>query len=195
MLILRQGVYMTTVTFLNKSYKALIQCKYLGWHYWMLIFFCDVLLTVHLSIFISVTDQLDAQNFCFTISFISCLYMFRAHVLIIRRIKITLHSLWYRHSCRWPSRARVAVRSNTVTMIAETETRFCWPKVLRCQTSGRQSAVITVRPTNTFLSIYSNRYKQKIRPKYGSFPYRYQNKQLTLPGMNNTHTGIMECTL
>jgi len=27
-----------------------------------------VLLTVHLSIFISVIDQLDAQNFCFTIS-------------------------------------------------------------------------------------------------------------------------------
>jgi len=41
----------------------------------------DVLLTVHLSIFISVINQLDVQSFCFTISFISCLYMFRAHVL------------------------------------------------------------------------------------------------------------------
>ena len=40
----------------------------------------DVLLTVHLSIFISVFNQLDAQNLD-TISFISCLYMFRAHVL------------------------------------------------------------------------------------------------------------------
>ena len=30
--------------------------------------FWDVLLTVHLSIFISVINQLDAQNFCFTIS-------------------------------------------------------------------------------------------------------------------------------
>ena len=28
----------------------------------------DVMLTVHLSIFISVINQLDAQNFCFTIS-------------------------------------------------------------------------------------------------------------------------------
>jgi len=28
------------------------------------------------------------QKFCFTISFISCLYMFRAHVLIIRRSKL-----------------------------------------------------------------------------------------------------------
>ena len=32
-------------------------------------FFCfDVMLTVHLSIFISVINKLDAQNFCFTIS-------------------------------------------------------------------------------------------------------------------------------
>ena len=30
--------------------------------------FVDVLLTVHLSIFISVIKQLGAQNFCFTIS-------------------------------------------------------------------------------------------------------------------------------
>ena len=28
----------------------------------------DVLLTVHLSIFVSVINQLDAQNFCFTVS-------------------------------------------------------------------------------------------------------------------------------
>jgi hypothetical protein len=28
----------------------------------------DVLLTVHLSIFISVINQLDAQNFCFIVS-------------------------------------------------------------------------------------------------------------------------------
>ena len=28
----------------------------------------DVLLTVHLSVFISVINQLDAQKFCFTIS-------------------------------------------------------------------------------------------------------------------------------
>ena len=30
--------------------------------------FFDILLTVHLSIFISVINQLDAQNFCFTLS-------------------------------------------------------------------------------------------------------------------------------
>jgi len=50
--------------------------------------FFDVLLTVHLSIFTSVINQLHGQHFCFTISFISCLYMFRAHVLIIRRSKL-----------------------------------------------------------------------------------------------------------
>jgi len=40
------------------------------------------------------------HKICFTISFISCLYMFRAHVLIIRRSKIALHSLWYHHTYR-----------------------------------------------------------------------------------------------
>jgi len=63
-------------------------------------FFFDVLLTVHLSIFISVFNQLDAQHFCFTISFISCLYMFRAHVLNIQEVKIALHSLWYHYTYR-----------------------------------------------------------------------------------------------
>jgi len=36
---------------------------------------------------ISVINQLDAQNFCFTISLFH-VYMFRAHVLIIRRSKL-----------------------------------------------------------------------------------------------------------
>ena len=31
-------------------------------------YFFDVLLTVHLNIFISIINQLDTQNFCFTIS-------------------------------------------------------------------------------------------------------------------------------
>jgi len=78
--------------------------------------------SLHSATFISVINQLDAQNFCFTISLfhastcfehmcsssggqnsitqplvsshlqsvmiISCLYMFRAHVLIIRRSKL-----------------------------------------------------------------------------------------------------------
>ena len=40
----------------------------------------DVLLTVHLSIFISLFNQLDAQNL-FHNKFYFILYMFRAHVL------------------------------------------------------------------------------------------------------------------
>ena len=47
---------------------------------------------------ISVFNQLHAQNVCFTISFISCLYMFRTHVLIIRRLcNATLTPWWWAH--------------------------------------------------------------------------------------------------
>ena len=48
----------------------------------------DVLMTVHLSIFISVISQLDAQNFCFTISLFHVSTGFEHHVLIIRRSKL-----------------------------------------------------------------------------------------------------------
>jgi len=65
-------------------------------------FFLDVLLTVHLSIFILIINQLDAQNFCFTISLFQASTSFEYHVLIIRRSK-----LYYTVSgiitplCRW----------------------------------------------------------------------------------------------
>ena len=64
---------------------------------------------VFIYLFINI-NQLDALNFYNT--FISSLYMFRAHVLIVRRAKIVLYSLWYHHtetsewSYRWLSRAR-----------------------------------------------------------------------------------------
>jgi len=47
----------------------------------------DVLLSVHLSIFSLVINQLDAQNFCFTISLFHASTCFEHHVLIIRRSK------------------------------------------------------------------------------------------------------------
>jgi len=47
--------------------------------------------------FILVINQLDAQNFCFTISFSSCLYMFRAPYAHHQEVKIILYSIWYRH--------------------------------------------------------------------------------------------------
>ena len=58
--------------------------------------FCSVLAVFEVSAnmkFVSVINQLDAQNLFYSI--ISCLYILRAHVL-----KIALHSLWYNHSCR-----------------------------------------------------------------------------------------------
>jgi len=87
------------------------------------VFFFNVLLTVHLSIFILVINQLEAQNLFYSKS-ISCLYMLRA--LIVRRsklyytasgtithigvlraprahrqeVKIVLYSLWDHHTYR-----------------------------------------------------------------------------------------------
>jgi len=48
----------------------------------------DVLLAVHLSIFISVINQIDAQNFCFTVSLFHASTCFEHHVLIMRRSKL-----------------------------------------------------------------------------------------------------------
>ena len=64
----------------------------------------DVLLTVlHLSIFISVFYQIDAQNL-----FHNKFYFMSLHVSSTcahhGEVKIALHSLWYHHTYRWPSR-------------------------------------------------------------------------------------------
>jgi len=68
----------------------------------------DVLLTVHRSTFISVFNQLDAQNL-FLISF----YFVPLHVSSTcahhQEVKIALHSLWYYHNYRWPGRPPVCV--------------------------------------------------------------------------------------
>ena len=50
-----------------------------------------VLLTVHLSIFILVINQLDAQNLFYN-KFISCLYMFRAPCAHRQEVKIVFYS-------------------------------------------------------------------------------------------------------
>jgi len=57
------------------------------------IIFFYVLLTVHLSIFISVINQLNAQNFCFTIS------LFHASTCF-EHMCSSLHSLWYHYTFR-----------------------------------------------------------------------------------------------
>jgi len=51
------------------------------------LFSFDVLLAVHLIIFVSVMNQHDAHNFCFTISLFHASTCFEHHVLIIRRSK------------------------------------------------------------------------------------------------------------
>jgi len=50
--------------------------------------FFHVLLTVHPSIFILVINQIDAQNFCFTISLFHASTCFQHHVFIIRWSKL-----------------------------------------------------------------------------------------------------------
>ena len=52
-------------------------------------------------------NQLNAPNFIISLFQSStCFEMFRAHVLIVRRAKIVLYSLWYHHTYRWPSGAQ-----------------------------------------------------------------------------------------
>ena len=51
---------------------------------WTILTFCWPCISVYLSQYL--TNLM--HKICFTISFISCLYMFRAHVLIIRRSKL-----------------------------------------------------------------------------------------------------------
>ena len=62
-----------------------------------LFFFLYVLLTVHLSIFILVINQLDAQNLFYK-KFISCFYRFRAPCAHRQEVEIVLYSLWYHHT-------------------------------------------------------------------------------------------------
>ena len=39
--------------------------------------------------------------------FIICLYMFRALCAHHQAVRIVLYSIWYHHTCRWPSGAQV----------------------------------------------------------------------------------------
>jgi len=63
--------------------------------------FFDVLLTVHLCIFILVINQLDAK-ICFTISLFHASTCFEHHVLIVRRSKLYYAAsvIMYHHTYR-----------------------------------------------------------------------------------------------
>ena len=49
------------------------------------------------------------HQFLFYNKFIICLYMFRALCAHHQEVKTVLYSLWYHHTCRWPSHAQVEV--------------------------------------------------------------------------------------
>jgi len=66
----------------------------------------SLILQLTICIFISVFNQLDVQNL-----FHNKFYFMPLHVTSTcahhQEVKIALHSLWYHHTYRWPSRARV----------------------------------------------------------------------------------------
>ena len=67
-----------------------------------------VLLTVqHLSVFILVINQLDAQILVFIISLLYTSTCFQHCCAHHQEVKILLYSIWYHHTCRWPSGAQV----------------------------------------------------------------------------------------
>ena len=67
-------------------------------------------------LFISVFNQFDAQNL-----FHNKFYFMSIHVSSTcanhQEVKIALHSLWYHHTYRWPSRARVDRTSKFVFVV------------------------------------------------------------------------------
>jgi len=93
-------VLLTIVLVNSQVFWDVTTCQFLSF---------DVLLTVHLSIFILVVNQLDAQNVFYN-KFISCLYMFRAPYAHRQEVKIVLYSLWYRQTYRWPSSEQIEKR-------------------------------------------------------------------------------------
>ena len=58
----------------------------------------DVLLKVHLSIFIAVINQLDAQNCCFTVSLFHASTCFEHCCAHHQEVRIILYSIWYHHT-------------------------------------------------------------------------------------------------
>ena len=63
------------------------------------------------------------NKFLFYNKFIICLYMFRALCAHHQEVKIVLYSIWYRHTCRWPSGAQV----ETGLCMFVSHKRDAWP--------------------------------------------------------------------
>ena len=52
------------------------------------------------------------HKFLFYNKFIIRLYMFRVLCAHRQEVKIVLYSMWYSHTCRWPSGAQVEILIN-----------------------------------------------------------------------------------
>ena len=58
--------------------------------------------------------------------FIIFLYMFRALCAHHQEVKIVLYSIWYHHTCRWPSREQVLSQpAHRMATYRCDDTRYC----------------------------------------------------------------------
>jgi len=77
-----------------------------------------------------VINKLNAQILVLN-KFIIFLYMFRGLCAHYREVKIVLYSIWYHHTCRWPSGAQVVQPMERMATYRVWYTRCCivqfWP--------------------------------------------------------------------
>ena len=92
----------------------------------------DILLTVHLSI-ILVINRLNAQNLVFIIRLLYSSTCFEHCCAHHQEVKIVLYSIWYHHTCRWPSHAEQSKYIDTRTYLLTP-----WCRVLLEKLTGLQ---------------------------------------------------------
>jgi len=70
------------------------------------------------------------HKFLFYNKFIIRLYMFREPCAYHLEVKIVLYSIWYHHTCRWPSGAQVerGHGKKLVTPVVQLEETVLWVK-------------------------------------------------------------------
>jgi len=84
----------------------------------------EILFILILTLLILVINQLDAQNFCFTVSLFRASTCLEHNVLIIRRSKLYYTASGIVTLCRWPSRAQVHLFSGQPPIECD-DTRIC----------------------------------------------------------------------
>ena len=97
--------YLSSVVY--DFHESFVLLRYELWHWaqtklWLCVIIkemntFDILLTMHLSIFILVINQLDTQNLFYN-KFMSCLYIFRAPCAHRQEVKTVLYGIWYHHT-------------------------------------------------------------------------------------------------